>query len=271
MQAHLKYDLKEPTVKQNAKAVFGTIIHSSLEFYNNGGSIEDAIGIFKDLWANPEKIGAPIEQLWWPKMTSYQSLKERGVRVLRVFHEQCEWDRRTVIATEHPFLVPFGAHELTGYVDLLEVRRSGKGKDLLRVIDYKTASRRPNMAELALDVQFTCYMWAVEQREFWFGNGPDFPAVTNADWAWEMYADLPRRAIWSHLWDQKEIDAGPRIDTDFLRLYRVCEQVQRADELQVHVPRIGDACLFCDFKDPCAMQVHIPTATELAQQPDAWL
>lgn len=278
MQAHLKYDLKEPTGKDNAKAVFGKAIHASLEYYNNGGSVTGTLAMFKDLWNNPEKLGSPVENLWWPKFTSFQSLKERGVAVIKTFDEQCDWDKRTVIATEHPFLVPFGEFFLTGYVDLLEMRRSGKGKDLLRVVDYKTNSRRPNMAELVLDIQFTVYMWAVEQPEFWFGAktvdggpNPDFPPVENAEWAWEMYHDLPRRAIWYHLWDHKEIDAGPRVDTDFLRMYRVCTEIMKAHTLDVHVPSIGDACLFCDFKDPCAMQVTIPTREQLLEQPTAWI
>lgn len=278
MRAHLHYDLKVPTTHQNAKAVFGTIIHACLEKYNHDGDGDAAVAMFKDLWGNPEKVGSPVETLWWPKMTSFNSLRTRGIELLKKFHEQCEWDRREVIATEHAFLVPFGEHELTGYVDLLEVRRSGRGRDLLRVCDYKTASRRPNMAELALDIQFTVYMWAVEQPEFWFGAklpdgtpDPDFPPIVNADWWWQMANDLDRRAIWVHLWDHKDIDAGPRVDTDFLRMYRVCTEIEKADRLDVHVPKIGDPCLLCDYKDPCAMQVHIPTAAELAAQDAAWI
>lgn len=272
MQAHLKYDLRIPAEKSNAKAVFGTCIHAALEHYNQYGNVDQAVALFKDLWQNPEKVGAPAETFWWPKMTSFGGLKERGVALLRTFHDQCEWDKREIIATEHPFLVPFGAYELTGYVDLLEVRRSGRGEDILRVCDYKTSSRRPNMAELALDVQFTVYMWAVEQDEFWFGHGnADFPAVPNAAWVREMTRDLRTRAIWIHLWDHKEIDAGPRVDTDFLRLYRVCQEIEKADAAGIHVPRIGDPCVFCDFREPCAMQVHIPTADELASQPGAWI
>lgn len=272
MQAHLHYDLKLDSPTNNAKAVFGTIIHACLEHYNHTGDVGVAIATFKDLWGNPEKVGAPVETLWWPKMTSFMSLRTRGIDLLTKFHAQCEWDKRTVVATEHPFLVPFGEHELTGYVDLLEVRLSGKGKQLLRVCDYKTASRRPNMAELALDIQFTVYMWAVQQREFWFGDGtPDFPSIENAEWAWELYSQLPARAIWVHLWDHRDIDAGPRVDADFLRMYRVCTEIEKADRLQVHVPSIGDACLFCDYKEPCAMQVHIPTPAELAAQEHAWI
>jgi hypothetical protein len=196
--------------------------------------------MFKDLWAEPrEARGAGRDALVAESTRPTSRSKSAVCTCSAKSTSNASGIKRTVLATEHPFLVPFGEHELTGYVDLLEVRRSGKGRDLLRVVDYKTASRRPNMAELALDVQFTTYMWAVEQREFWFGAtnpdgtpNPDFPPVVNPDWSWEMYHDLSRRAIWMHLWDFKEIDAGPRVDSDFLRLYRVCQEVEKADRLQ---------------------------------------
>jgi hypothetical protein len=278
LQAHLKYDLSLQPPRNNAKAVFGSAIHVALEHYNLHGNVNSAIRMFRDLWANPEKLGSPVETLWWPKMTSFKSLDQRGVDLLRRFDEQCQWDKRTVIATEHRFLVPFGKYELTGAVDLLEIRRSGTGNDLLRVCDYKTASRRPNMAELALNIQFTVYMWAVAQREFWVGAvtadgspDPDFPPIPNGEWAYEMYKDMPRRAIWVHLWEHKELDAGPRDDAEFARLYKVVEEIDKADKAQIHVPRIGEACLLCDYRAECTMGVHIPTATELAELDDAWL
>lgn len=278
LQAHIKYDLKTEPQRNNAKAVFGSAIHAALEHYNWHGKVDSAVRMFRDLWFNPEKLGAPVDTLWWPKQTSFKALEQRGVDLLRKFDEQCQWDKRTVIATEHRFVVPFGKHELTGAVDLLEIRRSGTGNDLLRVCDYKTASRRPNMAELALNVQFTVYMWAVAQPEFWFGAttpdgspDPDFPPIPNGEWAYEMYKDMPRRAIWVHLWEHKELDAGPRDDLDFQRLYRVCEEVAKADAAQIHVPRVGDACLLCDFKEECSMSIKIPTARELAELDDAWL
>lgn len=278
LQAHIKYDLKTQAQRNNAKAVFGSAIHAALEHYNTHGNVDTAVRMFRDLWANPEKLGSPVQTLWWPKMTSFKALDQRGVDLLRRFDEQCQWDKRTVIATEHRFLVPFGKYELTGAVDLLEIRRSGTGNDLMRVCDYKTASRRPNMAELALNIQFTVYMWAVAQPEFWLGAtladgtpDPDFPGIPNGEWAYEMYKDMPRRAIWVHLWEHKELDAGPRDQADFDRLYKVVEEIDKADKAQIHVPRIGEACLLCDFKDECTLGVRIPTASELAELDDAWL
>jgi hypothetical protein len=269
LQAKFKYIDHETGGKQNAKASFGTIIHHCLDIYNRTGNLEVALNTFKDLWHNPDKLGVTPEV--WPKFTSYGSLRERGLLVLKQVHQSTKWDKREVITTEHRFHVPFGRHELNGVVDLLEVRKSGKGQSLLRVVDYKTNSRRPNMGELALDIQFTVYVYATMQREFWVGDGtPEYPGITNGEWLYETLLEVPRRAIWYHLWDAKEIDAGPREDDDFMRLYRLCEQVERAVTHEVFVPRIGEACTLCDFAN-AQCPVRVPTADELREQETAWI
>ncbi len=268
LQGHFQYDLKLPVEGSNAKTVFGSCIHKALENYNLTGNLATSEAIFDDLWTNPEKVGAPIETLVWPMRTSYSGLKSKGIEILRDMHEKLKLEKRDILGIEHKFLVPFGKYELTGYVDLLEVRTSGRGKNLLRIVDYKSAGRQPNFAELYLDIQFTIYYYASLQPEFWFGNGPDFPALVDAQAKYDAYNDLVRRPIWYHLMGIKEIDAGPRDDEDFMRLYRLCEMVEKAQQQEIYVPKIGEGCTFCDFKEPCG--VKIPTKEEVADQEDAW-
>lgn len=610
LAANFKYNEKHPVEAINAKAYFGTCIHKALELYNNDGNLIHALATFNNMWENPENA----DKFYWPRNTSYNGLKERGNAILRDTHDRLKLEHRTVLATEHAFLVPFGHHELTGYVDLLEIRQSGRGKSLLRIVDYKSSSRQPNFGELFLDIQFcadtdteilsrrgwlkhhqvlvgedvltldqqsgvsvwqpaeavnvfpavrqrmlamegkahsslttmnhrwpvthtvsgesgwrteqrivkseqltnadkvlcaaptvnlptdpkfsdafvelmawywtegqdfgggagcvigqspthnphlvarinsvlitlygppsttlrgtgatpawrvtegqgrdvtrfylngaalapllpyvadrrrhiveprfvsmltssqltifintaidadgstqnrcrvitqsgvdggrerlsllqmacslagirtsllyrpvagngkyagrpswrlslkerrpyfrvhprvrseveytgdvwcpttsngtwlarrngqvyftgnTTYVYASLQPEFWYGNGPDFPAMNNAEWAKEMHFDLPRRAIWYHLWNQKEFDAGPRDDDDFMRLYRLCDSIEKAQNAGIFVPKIGEECSICDYKEPCGMP--IPTPVEIAGQQEAWI
>lgn len=266
LQAYFHYHMQLPEM-QGAKQSFGTIIHKVLENYNHHADLEQAIVEFRDLWDNPEKLGVAPEV--WPKMTTFGGLRKRGVEILQAYEASLHWDQREVIATEHPFLVPFGEHELTGFVDLLELRKSGTGKELLKIVDYKTSSYKPNMAELHLNLQFTVYAYAALQREFWVGNGDGFPPVPNGEWRFETLKDVPRRNIWYHLWTNKEIDAGTRTQADFDRLYRVALEIDRADRLDVHVPNIGQACQWCSFVKECA--VSIPTKESLSQDPEAWI
>ncbi len=266
LQSYFHYHLQLPE-KQGAKQSFGTIIHKVLENYNHHADLQQAIVEFRDLWDNPEKLGVTPEV--WPKMTTFGGLRKRGVEILEAYEASLHWDKREVIATEHPFLVPFGEHELAGFVDLLELRKSGTGKELLKVVDYKTSSYRPNMAELHLNLQFTVYAYAVLQREFWVGNGDGFPPIPNGEWRFETLKDIPRRNIWYHLWTNKEIDAGTRTQADFDRLYRVALEIDRADRLDVHVPNIGQACQWCSFVKEC--EVSIPTKESLSNDENVWI
>lgn len=266
LQAHYTYDLGYPR-QQNAKASWGTVMHRCLQIYNDtGGNYHQAVAAFSDLWEHPDKLGVAPDL--WPKSTSYMGLRKRGLDILADFHARQRFQNRIVLGTEIPFVVPFGEHELHGYIDLLEIKKSGTGTELLRVVDYKGNTREPNRAELALDLQFSTYLYAVAQKEFWVGNGqPESPGLPNGEWLWETVGDtLARRAIWYHLWNQKEIDAGPRTESDFGRLYRVCEQIQRAVDHQVFVPQVGRACQLCDHVAVCSMD--IPVALAAASDPD---
>jgi hypothetical protein len=240
--------------KVGSKATFGSCIHAALDHYNRTGDIDTAIKIFTEAWEDPTFLGLPEIEVW-NKFTAYGGLRQRGIEILHAYHDRMKVEQRTVIVSEHRFLVPFGEHHLTGTVDLVSVRKNHRSKQLLTVEDYKTQARLPNVAELALNIQFTVYLYAVGQPEFWFGHEDDsrYPAVPNAEWYYELLKDMPKRGLWIHLWQNaREMDAGGRDDDDIARLYRLCCEVERAVTHEVYVPHIGEACQLCDYaEDPC--------------------
>lgn len=267
LQAYYKYTMKLPEL-QNAAASFGKIIHASLQLYNEVGDLDITIEKFKEWWESPDLLGCAPD--YWPRYTSYAGLLELGLEILRNYHFDLQWEQRTVVGTEHGFLVPFGEHELIGYVDLLELRKSGNGRRLLRLIDYKTASKQPYKSDLFLDVQFTVYAYASLQPEFWLGNGPEFPGIPNGAELFEEFAKVPRRPIWYHLRTNKEFDCGPREDEHFKQLYRLCDEIEKAEEKQVHIPRIGESsCTWCSYVNECGLT--IPTENEVLEQTEAWI
>lgn len=258
LHAKYRYEDKLPT-RQNAKASFGTIIHQAIAYYyDSHGNFDGALGMFKRLWADPAKAG--VEPDVWPKGVSFGSLMGKGIEILKALHEKHKWNNYNLIGTEIPFLVPFGRHELTGFIDLLGTERNGAGRELLTIADHKTNSRKPYSAELALDIQFTTYVYATHQPEFWMGGmDPQFPGLPNGEWLWNTIGKtMDRRAVWNHLWTAQQIDAGPRVTTDFRRMYRVCDQIEQSLKLGLAVPTIGEACMWCDFQDAC--QLEIPVA-----------
>jgi len=259
LKGHFKETL-EVEDRVNAKAVFGTIIHMCLEDLNKGVSIENCIERFKDLWDNPDKIGSIID--FWPRNTTYGGLRDKGVEILNLYYDKVKWENRQILATEHKFLVPFGDHELKGVVDLLEVKKAGNGHRTLRICDYKTAGRQPTKIELFLNQQFTVYYYASLQPEFWMGNGPDYPGIPGGEDYFEAFKRINRKAIWVHLMNMKDIDAGPRDDDDFYRLYRLVTEIEKAQDAGVFVPNIGESCVWCPYTDPCG----VPIPKELAEE-----
>lgn len=253
--------------RPNSKTSFGKCIHYALEIYNQTGDVDKSIGAFRAVWNDPDSIGASFDV--WAKMTTFGGLMQRGVELLREYHDKVKWERRKVLSTEHRFLVPFGDHELTGIVDLLEVKKSAKGKPTLRIVDYKTASKAPFVAGLRVNVQFTSYVYASLQREFWVGNGPDFPGFADGQQLYEEHQEMPRRAIWYHCMTNKEYDAGDRDQGDYERLYRAATEINRAAELQVFVPNIsGDSCVWCPYTDPCG--VTLPKREDVLEEEESW-
>lgn len=236
--------------RSNSKAVFGQIMHRALEHYNNTGDLDGAIKRFLSDWgrADPDR---------WLKFTSYAGLKAKGVEILEAMARHYRFQDRRVIGTEIGFVVPFGEHQLHGFIDLLETQKSGTGREILKVVDYKTNSKDPTKTELALNLQLSVYHYAVSQKEFWTGmpGEPEYPGLENGEWLWATLQGVPRRCIWFSLWNGRELDAGPRTEVDYGRLYRVCDEINRANDAQIYVPKVGEACNWCDFVDQCSMKI----------------
>lgn len=254
LQAHFKKTM-EYTELRNGKTSFGTCIHDALERYNEDGDVDAAVERFKYTWENPEVLDAAIDI--WPKYTSYGSLRAKGIEMLKEYDSKNKWENRVVVATEHEFKVPFGEHELSGFVDLIEHKKNGQGKNILRIVDYKTTSKQPTLMQLRLDVQFTAYIYASLQPEFWMGYD-NVPGLPNGEELYQKFKKMDRRGIWYHLMANKEINAGARDDGDFMRLYRVCLEIANAFHKEVFVPNIsGESCTFCPFTEVCAAVIPV--------------
>lgn len=247
----------------NSKTVFGSVIHDALEMYNKTGDYTASVKRFEYYWAHPP---TPIDV--WAKMTTYGSLLTKGRDILEKYHATQRWDKREVIAAEHKYVVPLGPHQISGIIDLLEVKKSSKGVRTLAIVDYKTTARQPTIMDLRLNIQMTFYVYATLQPEYWLGwPGYSEPINDRAEELYEYTLGMDRAAFWYHLWTNKEMFAGARDDDDFMRMYRAITEVVNAVEKEVYVPNIsGSSCGFCPYTDVC--KVTLPVRDKLDwQQP----
>lgn len=252
LKARFKYIDRLPDV-HTAHAAFGTCVHYGFECYDNTLDVEHAVNEFLRTWEDPSILDKVIE--FWPPRTTYEGLRKTGEKAIRDYHERCKWKERTVLATEHKFLVPLGRHQLTGYVDLVQIGE-GRTGTALEVWDHKTQAKVPSLGAHRLNIQGTIYAYAATRPEFFLGNGPDFPPMDNGEWLWDMHKELPRRGIFHYARSGKEIDIGPRGQVDVLRLYRAANEIERALEHNVFVPNIsGQSCELCPYAEPCGLPI----------------
>ena len=243
--------------KSNAAASFGSAVHLALELYNNTKSLEKAEKCFLYAWDNPAEFD--IEPEVWPPRTSYGQYRERGIDFIRNYHEANKWIEKEIVATEFRFCVPIGDHTISGIIDIMEVQ-----DDKLKIVDLKTGYR-PNSTNLNHDVQFTTYLYAPTQKEFWCGYPEEiekYSGFPNGEEMWEKYKDAEITGIWYDLRNSKEYHVGERSEEDYAKLYRCIDEIARAIEFEVFVPDIsGDSCSLCSYRGAC----HLYSPSSLAK------
>ncbi len=240
-------------------AHFGTSVHLAIEHLHNGSTVEEAVQIFRDYFDS-------IDCDYYPPRTSYTKYKDDGPRMIREYAAAIEWESTLTLGTEYRFMVPFGDHILSGIVDHLHTDHNYEN---LYIDDLKTGAK-PNMDTLHLDLQFTTYLWAVQQREFWVGMESDDPkwpdkyaGLPNGEELFEKFQKSNHVARWVDLRKTAFTNVGPRTEFDYARLYRMAEMIERAIETKTFVPSISaDACKWCSFHDLCPVYIESSVALE---------
>ena len=157
---------------------FGTLIHETLEIAEAQALEEQvphaelsvALAAFDSLWEPSDFGGEPWATAWY----------RRAVEIITHLYEQ--WPSRGIpIGLEVAIDLEVDGVPWRGKVDRVE--RDG---DVVRIVDYKTGSRIPTMADASVSVQLGFYLLAlrstepfarsgrIEEAELWF------PANTNA-------------------------------------------------------------------------------------------
>jgi hypothetical protein len=254
LQAKFVYSLNLKG-QTNGYMAFGSVAHRAFEILNNSNDLEFAIDQFERFWRNPSEMGIRVD--WWPPKLNWGDCLDFGRDFLVYWDEQFAITKREVIAAEHKFKVPFGSegYEMIGFVDLIQITKNKRGKRTLEIMDLKTSARKPTVAELGLDIQFTVYDYASHQPEFWesIPGGADIH---------KEFAGKDRALTWLGLKQQKSIGAGTRQWVDYERLYRIVQEIDKAVQFDVHVPTLDPkACERCDFTAECP--TRIPTQDEI--------
>ncbi len=158
-------------------ADFGTLIHAVLELAESdgrpgsdgqlgGSSLSDAMDALERLMPRL-RFGGPVVQRAWYR---------RAEALLEDLYEQWPPESRSPVALEHSLKLTIDGVEWVGVADRIE--RTERGG--LRIIDYKTGTSTPSIAEAAESLQLGFYFLAatadeqlraygdVEEAELWY-------------------------------------------------------------------------------------------------------
>lgn len=245
--------------QQSGAASYGTVMHYVIEQIDRGLKHEEAKLLFERLWKEPERLG--VKPDYFPYRTSYDTYRKKGLLTIDGYREMRMWGKPRVIAHEYPFRVSLGEHEIRGVIDRIEIRKTGQGEALC-VTDLKTAAKRPTKFDLRTDIQFTAYMYATLQKQFWTGieGSPTYLGFADGEELYEHFKDVRRVGVYLMLGEScAELDVGDRGDMDYGQLYRLISEVDNAVQKRVFVPRIGaDTCSNCDYFDRCSIDIPKP-------------
>lgn len=141
-----------------------------------------------------------------------------------------------IVAVEQPLIVPildsngeYLEHPLVSVIDLI-IRVDGN----LRLVEFKTAARSYNEADVANSMQATCYVYACHQTR------GEMPEVEFAVMVKTKMPKLQRLTT-------------SRTDHDLRRLGDIIKQVQRAVDAEMFYPcESPQNCSDCSYRKPCA-------------------
>lgn len=254
LQAKFNYIDGMPQASGSA-AIYGSAVHEAIDMFHKGATEEEAVEVFKTYMNdNPPD--------YYNRMTSFTGYMDQGPKMIHEYIDQRKWATGDIIASEKRFMVNFGEHQLSGIVDYMELSHDHSE---LRVVDLKTG-KRPIMDALHLNIQMTIYYYASLQKEFWCGHPDDpekYSGFDNGEELYEHFKSVPRKVFWYDMKKNEPIYVGDRTMKDFARLYRLCEQVDRAMQYEVFVPTIDEnSCVWCPYQEICPVYFGADDATD---------
>jgi len=142
--------IKEPKSKE---AVFGTLIHSTMNFIHSPSlvppNIEQALDFFSKNW-NSEVFENELEE---------RSAFSLGVSMIQDYYRKNNPRDFNIVDLESRFQIDIENHIVSGIIDRID-----KTEDGYEIIDYKTTKKMPSQEKVDNDLQLSVYLNAFLKR-----------------------------------------------------------------------------------------------------------
>lgn len=142
--------IKEPKSKE---AVFGTLVHSTLNFIHSPSlvppNIEQALDYFSKNW-NSEIFEDEMEE---------RAAFSLGVSMIQNYYKKNNPGDFNIVDLESRFQIEIESHIVSGIIDRID-----KTEDGFEIIDYKTTKKMPSQEKVDNDLQLSVYLNAFLAR-----------------------------------------------------------------------------------------------------------
>jgi len=234
-----RYILRTPPSHRSGALAFGGAIHIALAFFYGRlmeqqpePTADELQQAFTDAWRR--ELDGPTPVLL-DKNETPESLLDKGIGLMRVFHEQAERPAR-VAGVEEPFSIELCDQEtgevlhprLVGVLDAVVEDLPG----VFRILEHKTASRRYAETHLSHDLQVTAYTLAA-------------PMLGLGD------AKVSLQVLLKQKTPALEVYHLTRTRRDHQDLLHTVAGVHRAIEAGAFFPARDWWCCGCPFAGPC--------------------
>lgn len=216
--------IKTPKSKE---AVFGTLIHSTLNFIHTPGilspSMEQALDHFSKNWNSDI----------WENELEERSAFSQGVEIIRRYYNDNDIARVNIVALESSFQIKLGDHVVSGIIDRID-----RTEDGYEIIDYKTARKMPSQEKVDNDIQLTIYLQAFLNR---------YP---------EERKNLDKIKVSLYFVKHGAKLSSTRTEEDLKNIEKTfLEVIEKINESDFS-PTITPLCDWCDFQHLCPMWRH---------------
>lgn len=208
---------------------YGALVHLVLERAEASAAddgrarstLEDALDELDEVWAERADFGSPNHTERW---------RLKAHRLLEKMYAEWPTASGRPVALEHELRLELDGMTWRGFADRIEDRGDGA----LTVVDYKTGTRLPTLADAAESIQLGFYLLAARHDDRLDGD------VVGA----EMWCPAARQKTWIRAFDPDRLDDL----TDRLRT------IGAAIESEIWDPTPGAACGSCAVKVVCPVQ-----------------
>lgn len=212
---------------KSKEAVFGTLIHSTLNFIHTPGilspSMEQALDYFSKNW-NEDVFENELEA---------RAAFSQGVDIIRRYYKDNDIARVNIVALESPFQIKLGEHVVSGIIDRID-----RTDDGYEIVDYKTSKKMPSQEKVDHDVQLTIYLQAFLER---------YP---------EERKNLDKLKVSLYFVKHGAKLTSTRTQEDLQNIENMfLEVIEKIGESEFQ-PVLNPLCDWCDFQHLCPMWKH---------------